>query len=223
MKRVGFPWDVDDRYNSVLSCLIQNGCKKLRLENWHIVSPKLFWAPNDRSLGFPFWPRLQTIDIDMAVVTHEGNVFFEPDPEDKNYPELCRRMNDAAGSQDTGLYVAPPIQINCIPVPGIMNPLLIAIAGAIQRASCLEALNLELLSWSCRDLLSDVQSVTAHVKFQITYLVKGVLSRDQNGDEIDGPVGKTRLFWKTGKWRPDEEVQKAFREALVKDALILYD
>ena len=104
-----------------------------------------------------------------------------------------------------------------------MNPLLNAIAGAIQRASCLEALNLRLLPWSCGDLLPDVQSVTAEAKFEITYLVKGVSSRDQKDDEIDGSVGKTRLFWKTGKWRPDEEVQKALREALGKDTVISYD
>lgn len=93
----------------------------------------------------------------MAMNVHDGGRYLEPDPDDENYPELCRRLNGMPGTSDCD----PPrsnsstgysdgrtlhsddesiIQIKGIPILRRIEPLLVALARAIQHAPCLEML-----------------------------------------------------------------------------------
>lgn len=107
-----------------------------------------------------------------------------------------------------------------IPDPERMNPLLIAMAQAAQHAPKLERMWLIVDKKELRprylekyeyidapSYLDDDWSMVRH--FQVFYVAKGAQDHEERA-----PDDKARLIWQVGDWRPDEEVERHWKDVL---------
>ncbi|PGH15164.1 hypothetical protein AJ79_02529 [Helicocarpus griseus UAMH5409] len=192
----------------------------------HIVAPELFWpfSPNTTAISSPFWKSLRQIQVNMQACTPDGDWYFMVDPNIASYAEFTTDTGNANSDVEEDTYdsdeesdsdIEAENTFRSIPDPKRMNPLLIAMARAVQHASSLERMwvNIPGPDLSPKYVRKDVTRI-----FEVYYVAEGV---DDNCDET--PNDKTRLIWQVGDWRPDEEVEKEWRKAISPDGVVLYN
>ncbi|PGH15129.1 hypothetical protein AJ79_02655 [Helicocarpus griseus UAMH5409] len=218
------PGSTVDSLNPALHKYIQraNITKKVLLMG-HFVTPELFWpSPDTTSMSLPLWQNLQEMHVLMPTSAPDGGYYLVPDhstssdsessedsensdEEDEDEDEDTDEDEESYDYGDSSSESAEEVEY--VPNPERMNPLLIAMARAAQHAPSLEKMRLR------------VPRPYGGRYFDVWFLVKGVPSKS----EEEEPSDKTRVIWQVGDWRPDEEVLRHWRNAIPSDGVMLYN
>jgi hypothetical protein len=202
--------------------------QRTRLKDVHLqacILPELFWPPDDVR-GSPFWPNLETLVVHSVQHTPEGHWYFMEDPAIASHAEFVGEEDadvdpDGLRAEDADYDTANTFRT--LPDPERLNPLLIAVARAIQHAPVLRHVSL-CLDDTNRKLnpkyLANHEELDLRRSFTLFYLAAGV--PDCYGAD-EALFGKARVVWEVGDWRPDEEVQRAWRDAVGPDGLLIFE
>ena len=93
-----------------------------------------------------------------------------------------------------------------------MNPLLIAMARAVQHAPVLRRVRFLMENDNTKlnpKYPKNREELDLRRSFELEYHAAGV-----HEDEDDTMFDKARVVWRVGEWRPDEEVQRHWRDAV---------
>lgn len=155
-----------------------------------------FWpSDNNTKTVAPFWPFLQTLDVTFDMVTPSGEWYFTgPRPEDHEHDNRAQgNIGDSSGDSD---------YTNCREHgdPATINPLLAALAKAVQKMPVLEHFM----------LTSELGNHKG--RFHISYYAPGRLA--ERGDKSDDDLRVRRIYYEVGAvWRPDDETMQGLRGA----------
>jgi hypothetical protein len=132
------------------------------------------------------------------------------DAEDRDY-NTARRILDSDDSDSINTVDRNVNTSRNIPNPAKMNPLLLAMARAVQHAPSLQRINIYFLN---DGLLYQYLKDDAELQrqFDIYYFARGVVDRG-----FGWMVDSNRLVRKVGDYRLDEEVERQWRDALGQD------
>lgn len=146
--------------------------------------------------------------LGVSKFTPLGDWYFTSDPTIAPHSEfLPRPRNDEDWYWNT---------FRSIPSPEKMNPLLIAMARAVQYAPSLKTLDL-LFGWDVMNPMHLGRNVNIIQQFNLYY------AASYEGSEFrELGANKKRLICETLDWRLDEEVEKYWKEALGPDGVIIY-
>ena len=222
------PGSTADSLNPALHGLMAN-VGKLSLDR-HVVTPELFWpSPSDTmSISLPLWENLREMHVLMSMSAPDGGRYLvfdryingkssdeDEDDNENDDGDEGTGGDEGEGSDDedsdgyvyesetSSVYHGEPTYT---PVPERMNPLLVAMARAARHAPRLEKMRL------------GVPSGLYSTYFDVWYIAKGVYSH-----HADEPVGHARVIWQVGDWRPVEEVERHWRDAMSSDGVMLYN
>lgn len=181
----------------------------------YIISPEFLW-PFDTHLppASPFWPKLKTMKLGVSKVTPHGDWYFTSDPTIAPHSEFLPRPGDDEWYWTKRYWNT----FRSVPNSGKMNPLLIAMARAVQYAPSLKTLDL-LFDWDWMEpscLKREVEGKIIH-QFNLYYAAP---YEGRHFRELG--ISKKRLICETLNWRLDAEVEKYWREALGPDGVIIY-
>lgn len=169
-----------------------------------------------------FWPNLKEICILLpSPTTPDGDWYFIGDPNIASYAEFSgacavEQVNDHSDSSDSDSDAEDNDNtFRSIPNPAKMNPLLLAMARAVQHAPSLQHIWLDFSMRCCPKYLG----THVHVRrlFEIHYFARGVV----NWRRVS-MVDNNTLLCKVADWRLDEEVEKQWRDVLGQDGTIEY-
>lgn len=186
-----------------------------------VISPDLFWPSSLQTT--PVWPNMTNLSVDFSLNTPDGEWYFVRDPENDDGTDedegndVVEELSD--GSDDSSVLSydssAPdtfnekrearatgnlPVRIfRTKPDSDKINPLLIAMARAAGQMPKLQGMWLAAAQLGCWD----------HSYFELGYVAPGL--EMLQGEDI-GDVEKPRLWWRVGKWRPEEEVLRLWRK-----------
>ncbi|KAK2768550.1 hypothetical protein FQN54_000406 [Arachnomyces sp. PD_36] len=192
----------------------------------HVVAPELFWPYDDvhqLPTPTPFWPNVKRVAMYCSATTPGGDWYFMADPSTAsrtksrgNRAENNRSTGQCCCGKGSGVLHYSGDCVNgyrSVPDPEKMNPLLIAMARAIRYAPSLEEIHLKF----SQTLTSKYFNESIARKFDITYFASGF-----NRPYAAPPFEKNRLICDVQNWRPDEEVERYWRDALGPNGAIVY-
>lgn len=190
------------------------------LEGPIVISPTLFW-PSDPPIT-PVWPSITNFHVDFNLNTPNGEWYFIRDPENNDESDEDEDDDEQEESSDDSdddsvlsydslvpdtfnarkeARATGDLPARCFrtkPDSEKINPLLVAMARAAGQMPKLERMSL-----TARLICAEKSY------FELDYLAPGV---EMLYVEKIGDVKKPRLYWHVGKWRPDEEVLRLWRE-----------
>ncbi|KAK2801610.1 hypothetical protein FQN50_007671 [Emmonsiellopsis sp. PD_5] len=228
------PGSTVDLLNPALHKYIQQANVRKMVLKGHLTTPELFWPSPDTttSIPLPFWQNLREMHVFARMSAPDGGRYLivdcgtssddaEPsddndensdDDEDNNNDDDDEDSDDSEESDDYygggGCECdSSDEELEYIPNRERMNPLLIAMARAAHHAPSLQKMRLGVYE----------QGLIKRY-FEVWYIAKGVPSR--TGQD---PADKARVMWYVGDWRPDEEVERHWRNAISSDGVMLYN
>lgn len=202
-----------DPLNVEMHKLIQRaGISTVSFSAQHVISPEFFWPYGGVNVApkTPFWPNLTRISMVLSPVTPGGDWYFIPDERIASYAEFAGE-NRHSHEHSTETDLPDSNVFRSIPNPETMNPLLIAMAHAIRHAPSLKHIGLRFSEILYPEFI-DRKVVRA---FDLYFKAAGV-------DSWHGTVGKPSVIWEVNDWRPDEDVQRHFKDALGPDGVMIY-
>lgn len=225
-----------DDLSPALHSLTQSpSIREVMLEGPIVISPSLFWPSNPRPA--PFWQNITNFHITFNLNTPDGNWYFVRDPDMIEEEDEEREGSDeeeptdSEPNSDSGSVLSddslvpdtynekeearvagnlPVRYFRTLPDSEKIIPLLTAMARAAGQMPKLQRTSLK------ADLICNL----GNAYFEIEYLAPGQTSWNIP-DENDDDEEKRRLYWQTGKWRPDGEVLRLWREAKGQDGDLL--
>lgn len=196
----------------------------LQLSGPMLLSPSLFW-PSSYPSPPPSWPTLKTLAIDLNIATPTGSWYFDRDPSapidddsddeeaasdtssDTDDPDpFSPASNDSSPPPDprhpnrfARLVGDKPVRLyRTLPSPTEMPPLLLAMARAAGHMPALERMTLG----------AQLVGSSEDAVFQVEFLGRGVPGQFDEAGESE----RERVIWCVGKWRPQEGLEKVWRE-----------
>ncbi|MBE3043349.1 hypothetical protein IMZ48_12420 [Candidatus Bathyarchaeota archaeon] len=94
-------------------------------------------------------------------------------------------------------------------------------ARAVQHAPVLERFLVRIGAGNMKlnpKCLKNSKELDLRQSFELEYYAAGV-----HEDDDDMMFNKARVIWKAGDWRPDEEVQRHWRDAVGPDGLLIFE
>lgn len=200
--------------------------EEIELEGPIVISPSLFWPSNPKTT--PFWPNLTSFHVSFNLTTLDGEWYFVRDPdvsvEESVVEEDVDDENESDDSDDSEFSLLsddslapdtfnerkearaagdlPFRYFRTKPDDEKINPLLTAMARAADRMPKLQRMFLK----------ADLFCNSVYAYFEVEYLAPGETSWNCP-DKEDGDEEKPRLYWHVGRWRPEDEVLRLWREA----------
>ncbi|PGH11201.1 hypothetical protein AJ79_05043 [Helicocarpus griseus UAMH5409] len=228
-----------DPLNLALHDFIQKAnVGKIVLED-HLVTPELFWPPSNTTAisdSSSFWQNLREIQVHMQVSTPDGGWYFMNDPSIASYAEFTgvemdiddssedaeAEWDETSSSSELDYSLTgndtEKNTFRSIPDPERMNPLLITMARAAHHAPVLERMWLKVNNESLRPSYLE-EDVDISRSFEVFYVAKGAVDHNEEAPDDE----KARLIWQVGDWRPDQEVERHWSNALSPEGAMIYN
>ncbi|KAK4691316.1 hypothetical protein P7C71_g5656, partial [Lecanoromycetidae sp. Uapishka_2] len=225
-------------YQDELSLALHNFSQRSSIETIYlggpiVISPSLFWP--DCPKATPVWPNLVSFHVVFNLNTMNGEWYFVRDPErrEEEFAEDSAvddeiRLDDIESDHNSVLSddslvpdsynkkeemrasgQFPMRRFRFLPDSEKITPLLVAMARAAGQMPKLQRITLR------ADLATGRRDI-----FEVEYLAAGQKPYHRHEKKVENRW-EPRLYWESGKWRPDDEVLRLWRQAKAVDGKLL--
>ncbi|MCJ1286560.1 hypothetical protein MMC26_005906 [Xylographa opegraphella] len=194
-----------------------------------VVSSVLFWpAAASAAAAMPFWPNMQKVVVEFSPIAPDGSWYFlreelrgaalakqvermeaaterevllHQTPADDSYNALLHR-------EHVGAY--PAREFRSVPDPAAMPALMLALVRAAARMPRLRRLHVDVAPRL--PFAFGVRYVGPGEAYDPSWDLGNTRAVHRRAVMPRDDVGLPRLYWTVGRWRPEEEVLRLWRE-----------